>query len=46
MKEFRFIKFYLYLNVLMSTALLKFDSFPDVLQEFSKSSQKYWRKNV
>ena len=46
MKEFSFIKFYLCLKILMSTALLNLDSFADPLQEFSKSSQKFWRKNV
>ena len=45
-KECNFIKFYLCLRVLMSTALLNLDSFADVLQEFSKSSQKYWQKNL
>ena len=33
-------------KVLMSTTLLNLESFADALQEFSKSSQKYWRKNV
>ena len=33
-------------EILMSTALLNLDSFADPLQEFSKSSQKFWRKNV
>ena len=30
----------------MSTTLLNLESFADALQEFSKSSQKYWRKNA
>ena len=46
MKEFSFIKFDLVLKVLMSTALLNLDFFENMVQEFSKSSQKYWRKNV
>ena len=44
MKEFSFIKFYLCLKVLMSTALVNLDSFADALQEFSKRSQNTVKK--
>ena len=40
------MKYYLCLKVLMSTALLNLNSFADALQEFAKSSQKYWQKNI